>query len=179
MERKYVYLYTHLPVNVFETSEFTCIQVETAMIGNLRSVMASSVAAYATTPRIQWVLQWPGQAVLAVTGIYWTKSVADALASGIPGSLQAVADQNSKDLADIVTLVRGKLQRLQRATLSALVVMDVHARDAATELASQVLPPSSAYPTVSSALPIAYANRASDQAKLTLLFCDVLYANSL
>ena len=114
------------------------VQVETAMIGNLRSVMSSSVAAYATTPRIKWVLEWPGQAVLAVTGIFWTQSVADALAGGTPGALQGVADQNSADLADIVTLVRGKLQRLQRATLSALVVMDVHARDAATELASQV-----------------------------------------
>jgi hypothetical protein len=109
------------------------------MIGNLRSVMASSVAAYPATPRIQWVLQWPGQAVLAVTGIYWTKSIADALASGTPGSLQGVAEENTKNLADIVTLVRGKLQRLQRATLSALVVMDVHARDAAAELACQVL----------------------------------------
>lgn len=109
------------------------------MIGNLRGVMSSSVAAYAATSRMKWVLEWPGQAVLAVSGIYWTQSVADALAAGVPGSLQGVADQNSKDLADIVTLVRGKLQRLQRATLSALVVMDVHARDAATELASQVL----------------------------------------
>lgn len=108
------------------------------MIASLRGVMSSSVAAYAGTPRIQWVLEWPGQAVLAVTGIYWTQSVANALESGVPGSLQSFADQNSKDLADIVTLVRGKLQRLQRATLSALVVMDVHARDAATELAGQV-----------------------------------------
>lgn len=101
--------------------------------------MSSSVAAYAATPRMKWVLEWPGQAVLAVSGIYWTQAVANALAGGVPGSLQGVADQNSKDLADIVTLVRGKLQRLQRATLSALVVMDVHGRDAAVELASQVL----------------------------------------
>jgi dynein heavy chain, axonemal len=119
------------------------MQVEKAMIENLRTVMSSSVSAYASNPRVKWVLQWPSQAVLAVTGIYWTQSVADALASGTPGSLQGVAERNSKDLADIVTLVRGKLERLQRATLSALVVMDVHARDAATELASQVLRTSS------------------------------------
>jgi dynein heavy chain, axonemal len=108
------------------------------MVGNLRRVMAKAVEAYAATARKQWVLEWPGQAVLAVTGIYWTQAVAAALEGGVPGALKAVGERNTADLADIVTLVRGRLERLQRATLSALVVMDVHARDAAVELAAQV-----------------------------------------
>ena len=48
------------------------------MITNLRAIMAQAVAAYATTPRKQWVLEWPGQAVLAVSGIYWTQQVRPA-----------------------------------------------------------------------------------------------------
>lgn len=51
------------------------VQVEKAMITNLRAIMAQAVAAYATTARKQWVLEWPGQAVLAVSGIYWTQQV--------------------------------------------------------------------------------------------------------
>ena len=55
------------------------------------------------------------------------------------GALKATADGCTKQLGEIVGLVRGELTKLQRATLSALVVMDVHARDVVVSLAAQNL----------------------------------------
>lgn len=40
-------------------------------------------------------------------------------------------------LGDLVQLVRGRLSRMQRAVLSALIVIEVHAKDVAAKLVEQ------------------------------------------
>lgn len=60
------------------------------------------------------------------TAIYWTKEVVDAMRQGSLGDYEKKC---TEQLSEIVQLVRGKLSKLNRATLSALAVMDVHARD--------------------------------------------------
>ena len=53
----------------------------------------------------------------------------------VRGELQEYASVCTKELLDVVASVRGQLTKLQRATLSALIVIDVHARDVVNELA--------------------------------------------
>lgn len=51
--------------------------------------------------------------------------------------LEAIADfekQCFRDLNDLATMVRGKLEKTHRSTLCALITIDVHARDIITGL---------------------------------------------
>ena len=52
-------------------------------------------------------------------------------------SVQEYADACTDELYSIVDKVRGKLPRLDRATLSSLIVVDVHARETVQNLATQ------------------------------------------
>ena len=58
------------------------LELQDDMVKSIRKVIAESLEAYKEEPRTQWVLKWPGQAVLCVTQKYWTDSVTTALATG-------------------------------------------------------------------------------------------------
>ncbi|KAL6049111.1 hypothetical protein STEG23_021655, partial [Scotinomys teguina] len=108
------------------------LQVEKMMLASMRHVIGNGVEAYVQVPRNTWVLQWPGQVVICVSSIFWTKEVSEAL---VEGTLPDFLQKSNEQIAEIVTLVRGKLSSGARLTLGALTVIDVHARDVVAKLA--------------------------------------------
>lgn len=65
----------------------------------------------------------------------WARNVHNRMDQ--PDPLKAVAEfeKNSfKDLNDLASMVRGKLEKQHRSTLCALITIDVHARDIITAL---------------------------------------------
>ena len=89
---------------------------------------------YDVKPRDEWVLDWPGMVVLVVTAVNWTMGVTNAITDG---TTKQYEEKCTSDLMKIVDRVRGELTSLQRKTLGALVVMDVHARDVVANLAKK------------------------------------------
>jgi len=93
--------------------------------------------AYPETPREKWVLEWPGMAAICVGQMYWTLDVEEAIQEPGGEGVRNYANKCTEQLNDMVNLVRGNLTKLQRSSIGALVVLDVHARDMTDNLADE------------------------------------------
>ena len=112
-------------------------EVERVMKDTLKTITTKQMIAYAKTVREKWITdeKLPGQTCLAVSSLYWTKQTTEAL--GKKNGLVAYLSQLNKQLEKLVELVRGELTPLARATLGALTVMDVHARDVVAKMVEE------------------------------------------
>jgi dynein heavy chain len=105
------------------------LELESTQWDSIRTQTLGSLLEYKNVARRKWILNWPAQAILAVSCIYWTQEVTSALTVGGGADLKACNEKLNAQLKDMVDLVRGKLNKLQRKTLGALTTIDVHNRD--------------------------------------------------
>uniref|UniRef100_A0AAR2LEL7 Dynein, axonemal, heavy chain 1 n=1 Tax=Pygocentrus nattereri TaxID=42514 RepID=A0AAR2LEL7_PYGNA len=120
-----------LPVWPSGNVEDWLCDVEKSMKLSLRDCIDRSLR----EPRTKWVLSWPGQVVIAGCQTFWTMEVSEALERG--DLAESLYPQLQIQLSDLVQLVRGRLSKMQRAVLSALIVIEVHAKDVAAKLVDE------------------------------------------
>lgn len=72
--------------------------------------------------------------VLATSQVYWTQDVTRAIVTNGNQGLKDYVAVLNQQLDSVVILVRGSLTELQRATIGALVVINVHARDSIAQM---------------------------------------------
>ena len=112
------------------------LQVEAAMKRSVAKAVDDAMVAYPkAASRSQWAIDWPGQAVLAVTCTYWTHEIEEAIKAAGSKGLGEYGKKCTQQIEDIIGRVRGKLTGLARKTLGALVTLDVHARDVTVAMA--------------------------------------------
>ena len=74
------------------------LEFEDVMKASLLKVTRESVVSYTTKPREEWILDWPGQVVIAGSQVHWTKEVTDAIVArffkGVRREVQRAADQH-------------------------------------------------------------------------------------
>lgn len=111
--------------------EFWMIRIEETMKESLRLIIKDALEAYPNAKRTHWVLNWPGQVVIAGCQTFWTEGVMHSLQDG---STEKFYELVLTQLDDLRQLVRGELSKIERLTLSALIVIEVHARDVVAKI---------------------------------------------
>ena len=105
----------------------------------VKEIMQDAMKAYPTMDNLKanperkkWVLSWPGMICLNAGQVFWTKEINQAISEN---RLDEYTESLGAQLLQIVELVRGKLTKMERTTLGALCVIDVHGRDVVAEMA--------------------------------------------
>ncbi|XP_067287631.1 dynein axonemal heavy chain 1 isoform X1 [Pseudorasbora parva] len=124
-----------IPVSPSGNVEHWLREVENSMKASVRDNISRSLKAYVERPRTEWVLSWPGQVVIAGCQTFWTAEVSESLEKG--DLADRLYPQLQTQLGDLVQLVRGHLSKMQRSILSALIVIEVHAKDVAAKLVEE------------------------------------------
>ncbi|XP_022171452.1 dynein heavy chain 3, axonemal-like isoform X1 [Myzus persicae] len=109
------------------------IQVEMLMMQSISEIVNNAVKEYANIKRNDWVLKWPGMVVVCAATINWTAEVETAIEKT---SLPAYLQKSNMQIENLVNSVCGALSKGERATVCALIVIDVHARDVVKNLTS-------------------------------------------
>lgn len=109
-------------------------QVELQMLSSVKEKTLQSWNSYEAASRGDWVTEWPGMVVLAVSQIYWSADIETRLARD-HGGLQEYFDILQNQLKTTVALIRSKtIRNIDRITVKALIVIDVHAKDVVEDL---------------------------------------------
>lgn len=96
------------------------------MIESIKELVFKASETYFSDYRKDWVLRWPGQVVSCVSCMSWTQEVELAITED---AKETFLHKCNDQILDLVSLVRGKLDRGEQYTIEALIVLDVHARD--------------------------------------------------
>ncbi|XP_055452394.1 dynein axonemal heavy chain 6 [Psammomys obesus] len=112
-------------------------KVEEAMFSSLRRLCKAAIADYQGKSRAEWVIAGhPSQVILTISQIMWCRDLTECL-EGERDHLEAMENfekVNFERLNALAALVRGSLPKLHRNIITALITIDVHARDIVTEL---------------------------------------------
>lgn len=147
-------------------------EIENLMRFSIRGVIKRALIAYMETPRTEWILQWPGQVVIAGCQTYWTSEVTESLLKSTDG-LSSLLPLLLEQLNGLRNVVRGDLTKIARLTLHALIVIEVHARDVVDNMIQQGVSTSNDFEWISQLR--YYWMNAEDELKLRMVNVEFPY----
>ena len=96
MENEEVILLEEIDVNEGARKgnvEIWMTDLETEIFRSMKEIAKRSVKQYTQVSRTDWVKNWPGQIVLAVSQIFWTQDVEQVLHEGKKRNMMLLSDK--------------------------------------------------------------------------------------
>ena len=109
-------------------------KLEGQMFKTVHHYMSLSVEDYLKNPRKEWVKHHPGQLIMAVNQIMWTKEVEKHI---MDHTLEDYIHEYESRILDLVDLVREKQTRVMSINLANLITLDVHNSNVMKNLVSK------------------------------------------
>ena len=114
--------------------EFWMTDILEEMKATVQWKIVESCKDYVSRDRNEWVLLWPGATIIAGSTIFWTVEVEKALREKGNAGLVEYYGVSHEQLMGLTRTVAGKITKLQRKSLGALITIDVHARDVVSDM---------------------------------------------
>ena len=110
--------------------------VEESMMTSLRKLTKASIGDFESRPRHEWVTCHASQVILTVAQIMWCRDLTECftLEDDVLGEVKGAEERCFQNLNKLAGLVRGELPKLTRSIITALITLDVHARDIVTNM---------------------------------------------
>jgi len=107
-------------------------KIDDEMKSSLNLITKKAVFNYAKSDRVEWIKGEIGMVAVVGTQIWWTFSVEDVFRLVAAGENKAMKNElakETKQLNDLIALVREKISNNLRKCVNTLIILDVHARD--------------------------------------------------
>lgn len=114
--------------------EIWCKELELTMVDSVRDFLVNGIKSYKSMKRVDWVKKCFSQCVLNGSQVWWTKETEEAIQKK---SLEKYKTKTANQILDLVECVRGTLTKLEKKSISPLIVQGVHERDIVNDLAAQ------------------------------------------
>jgi dynein heavy chain len=81
-----------------------------------------------------WVKMWPGQIILVVTSILFTKDMSEVMENNNISKIKDIYKEIVDEIDVLTTMVRSKITDVHRTTMSSLITSRVHDRDQVAQM---------------------------------------------
>eukprot|EP00756_Hemistasia_phaeocysticola_P037122 Hpha_TRINITY_DN16680_c2_g10::TRINITY_DN16680_c2_g10_i1::g.182374::m.182374/K10408/DNAH; dynein heavy chain, axonemal len=108
--------------------------VQNGMKEGLHNALTLAHEDYVQRARKEWVLSHSGQIVIAVSQLWWTIDVEEAMETAGNAGLKEYLKKADHQLMELVQVVQSPLNRMQRTNMGALITIEVHAKETTREM---------------------------------------------